>query len=119
MSTSPSQQEMKRIFEKSIKLLDSSQSQLRDVRSILRKAVTQLALLNTGKLEHVNEILAAVVDSLGNDIDVDFLDRKMEELTDILGRQDLVDMFEFAGIEQGQLKRIGHSCLITRKFVTA
>ena len=84
MSVSPSNEEMKRIFEKSIRLLDTSQSQLKDAHGVIQKAVTSLGALNTGKVSRVNEILAAMNDSFSSGVDTHSIETALQELRSVL-----------------------------------
>ncbi len=80
MSIKPDQREMKRIYEKSIRLLDSSQSQLRHMQQVLKKAVIRLSSLSPRCDTRINAILDDVAMLVNHKIDLVTLENKLDEL---------------------------------------
>ncbi len=80
MSIKPDQREMKRIYEKSIRLLDSSQSQLRHMQQVLKKAVIRLSSLSPRCDVRINTIIDDVAILVNHKIDLVALENKLDEL---------------------------------------
>lgn len=80
MSIKPDQREMRRIYEKSIRLLDSSQSQLRHMQQVLKKAVIRLSSLSTPGDARIDAIIERVALSVNHKIDLVALEKQLDEL---------------------------------------
>ena len=80
--------EKKKIFEKSIKLLDNSQSQLKEIRQALRKAVVRLSLAARSGDGQMNTVLDEIQASVNDEINVKILDAQLDDLFVLMNRDD-------------------------------
>ncbi|MGB5397860.1 MAG: hypothetical protein WBN96_11980, partial [Gammaproteobacteria bacterium] len=81
--------EKKKIFEKSIKLLDNSQSQLKEIRQALRKAVVRLSLAARSTDGQMNIVLDEIQASVNDEINIPILDAQLDDLFVLMNRDDL------------------------------
>jgi diguanylate cyclase len=81
--------EKKKIFEKSIKLLDNSQSQLKEIRQALRKAVVRLSLAARSTDGQMNTVLDEIQASVSDEICIPVLDAQLDDLFVLMNRDDV------------------------------
>ena len=79
--------ELKKIFQKSLKLLDSSQNELREVRAILKKTVSRLSAAADSSSDAVNAVLVKIKASVTDTVNIKLLDAGLDELFSVLGSQ--------------------------------
>ena len=79
MKTSPDN-EIKKIYEKSVRLLNDKQARLVDMQQVLKKAVIRLPLALRSDNEQVNHVLAEIKDSVDDHIDIDMLNKNLDNL---------------------------------------
>ncbi|MBL4711489.1 MAG: GGDEF domain-containing protein [Gammaproteobacteria bacterium] len=79
MNTS-SEVEIKKIYEKSIRLLNDKQARLMDMRQVLKKAVIRLSLTARKDDDRVNEILNDIKSCVADDVNIDLLGQHLDNL---------------------------------------
>lgn len=79
MSALNPDEEMKKIYRKSVRLLDSTQAELKQTRQVLRKTVTRLTLAAQSDNKEVNEALDYVKQSVNADLDIEKLEENLDE----------------------------------------
>lgn len=72
--------DLKNIFKKSLKLLDKSEHDLREVRKTLKKTVVRLAVAAKGDNEKLNELLEKIKASVNGGIRIDELESGLDEI---------------------------------------
>ncbi len=75
-----SEVEIKRIYEKSIRLLNDKQARLMGMRQVLKKAVIRLSLVARDDDERINEVLKDIKLSVGENIELDSLNQHLDDL---------------------------------------
>lgn len=80
--------EVVKVHEKSLRLLDESQEQLKHVSEMLRKAVVSLTMVARGDDENLNQVLEEIKSSVNNDVDLHHLGEKLDSLLVEINRTD-------------------------------
>lgn len=83
-----SNDELKKIFQKSLKLLDKSEKDLRQVRKILKKTVSRLVAASLGSNDGINRVLARIKSCVTDTVDLKALDVALDELFVLLNQTD-------------------------------
>lgn len=78
--------EVIRVHEKSLRLLDESQEQLKEIREILRKTVVRLSIAARGEDGQLNGILDNIKSTVRNDIDLEQLGVYLDKLLVAINR---------------------------------
>ncbi len=86
-----SNDELKKIFKKSLKLLDKSENNLRDLRQVLKKTVVRLSVAAQGNDEKMNKLLDKIKQSVNDGIDLRALENGLDQVFVILNQQVTVD----------------------------
>jgi len=73
-------EEVVRVHEKSLRMLDESQEELERFREMLRKAVVRLAIAARGEDGRLNGVLDQIRSAVKNDIDLERLDSDLDSL---------------------------------------
>ncbi len=73
-------EEVVKVHEKSLRLLDESQQQLEHFREMLRKAVVRLTIAARGEDEKLNDVLEQIKSAVKNDIDLERLEGHLDGL---------------------------------------
>lgn len=73
-------EEVVKVHEKSLRLLDESQQQLEHFREMLRKAVVRLTIAARGEDEKLNVVLQQIKSTVKNDIDLERLEGHLDGL---------------------------------------
>jgi len=79
MKASPDN-EMKKIYEKSVRLLNDKDARLTDMQQVLKKAVIRLSLTSRSDNEQVNNVLAQIKASVDDPVDVKSLNKNLDHL---------------------------------------
>jgi diguanylate cyclase len=87
MKTSP-ENEIKRIYEKSVRLLNDKQARLMDMQQVLKKAVIRLSLASRSDNEQVNNVLTEMNISVADNIDLNMLDKHLDKLFLLINHAD-------------------------------
>lgn len=80
--------EVVKVHEKSLRLLDKSQEQLQHVSEVLRKAVVRLTIAARSEDKQLNEILEQIKSSVRNDIDLEQLSLYLDKLVIEINRSE-------------------------------
>ncbi|MBT8439337.1 MAG: hypothetical protein KJO91_06380, partial [Gammaproteobacteria bacterium] len=72
--------EVIRVHEKSLRLLDESQEQLKQIGEMLRKTVVRLSIAARGEDSQLNRILENIKSTVRNDIDLEQLSVYLDNL---------------------------------------
>ena len=75
-----SDNEIKKIYEKSVRLLNDKEACLMDMQQVLKKAVIRLSLTSRSDNEQVNNLLAEIKITVDDHIDVDMLNSHLDHL---------------------------------------
>ena len=73
-------EEVIRVHEKSLRMLDESQEQLKNISEIFRKAVVRLTIAARGDDERLNSVLEQIKSTAKNEIDTDQMDVYLDKL---------------------------------------
>jgi len=87
MKTSPDN-EMKKIYEKSVRLLNDKQARLMDLQQVLKKAVIRLSLASRRDNEQVNNVLTEIKTSVDDHVDIDLLNKHLDKLFMLINHAD-------------------------------
>ncbi len=87
MKTSP-ENEIKRIYEKSVRLLNDKQARLMDMQQVLKKAVIRLSLASRSDNEQVNNVLTEMNVSVADNIDLNMLNKHLDKLFLLINHAD-------------------------------
>ncbi len=87
MKTSPDN-EMKKIYEKSLRLLNDKETRLTDMQQVLKKAVIRLSLASRSDNEQVNNVLAEIKASVDDAVDVNSLNKNLDHLFLLINHAD-------------------------------
>ena len=87
MNTS-SDNEIKKIYEKSVRLLNDKQARLIDMQQVLKKAVIRLSLASRNDNEQVDNVLDEIKVSVDDHIDIDMLNRHLDHLFLLINHAD-------------------------------
>ena len=79
-------EEVIRVHEKSLRLLDQSQEQLGHFKESLRKAIVRLTIAARSDNDQLNDVLEQIKTSVRDDIDLERLDAQLEELVKQVNR---------------------------------
>jgi len=79
--------DLKKIFKKSLKLLDESEHDLSEVRKTLKKTVVRLATAAEGDNEKLNTLLKKIKISVNDGIHIDELEAGLDEIFVILNQE--------------------------------
>ncbi|NNJ97318.1 MAG: hypothetical protein HKP12_09175, partial [Gammaproteobacteria bacterium] len=105
--------EVVKVHEKSLRLLDESQEQLKHVREMLRKAVVSLTMAARGDDERLNQVLDEINSSVNDDVDLHHLGVKLDSLRVEINRTDTSSKraapSDFCSILQQDLGRLKFS----------
>ena len=106
-------EEVIKIHEKSLRLLDESQEQLKNISEIFRKAVVRLTIAARGDDERLNSVLEQIKLTAKNEIDTDqmdvYLDKLLVEINRTENSADSPDVHDFHGCLQQNLGRFEFS----------
>lgn len=72
--------EIKKIYEKSVRLLNDKQARLMDMQQVLKKAVIRLSLASRSDNEQVNNLLAEIKVTVDDHVDIDMLNSHLDHL---------------------------------------
>jgi len=75
-----SNSDLKKIFKKSLKLLDKSEHDLREIKKTLKKTVVRLAVAAKGDNQKLNELLEKIKVSVNDGIRIDELESGLDEI---------------------------------------
>ena len=87
MKTSPDN-EMKKIYEKSVRLLNDKEARLTDMQQVLKKAVIRLSLASRSDNEQVNNVLVQIKASVDDPVDVNSLNKNLDHLFLLINHSD-------------------------------
>jgi len=87
MNTSP-ENEIKKIYEKSVRLLNDKQARLMDMRQILKKAVIRLSTTSYGDNEQVNNVLNEIKLTVDDHVDLQMLNTHLDNLFVLINHAD-------------------------------
>ena len=87
MNTSPDN-EIKKIYEKSVRLLNDKQARLMDLQQLLKKTVIRLSHASRSDNEQVNEILDNMNISIDEHVDLDMLNTQLDNLFVLVNHAD-------------------------------
>jgi len=87
MNTSPDK-EIKKIYEKSVRLLNDKQARLMDLQQLLKKTVIRLSHASRGENEQVNTILDKINVSVDEHVDLTMLNKELDNLFVIINHGD-------------------------------
>ncbi len=87
MKTSPDN-EMKKIYEKSVRLLNDKEARLTDMQQVLKKAVIRLSLASRSDNEQVNNVLTEIKASVDDPVDVNSLNKNLDHLFLLINHAD-------------------------------
>ncbi len=87
MNTS-SDNEIKKIYEKSVRLLNDKEARLIDMQQVLKKAVIRLSLASRSDNEQVNNLLDEIKVSVDDHVDIDMLNRHLDNLFLLINHAD-------------------------------
>lgn len=80
--------EIKKIVEKSVRLLNDKEARLTDIQQVLKKAVIRLSLVSRTDNEQVNNVLAEIKDSVDDNVDIDILNKHLDHLFLLINHAD-------------------------------
>lgn len=83
-----SDNEIKKIFEKSVRLLNDKQARLIDMQQVLKKAVIRLSLATRSDNEQVNDVLTEMNVSVADSIDINMLNKQLDHLFLLINHAD-------------------------------
>ena len=75
-----SDNEIKKIYEKSVRLLNDKEARLMDMQQVLKKAVIRLSLTSRSDNEQVNNLLAEIKITVDDHVDIDMLNSHLDHL---------------------------------------
>ena len=78
--TSKLPEEVVKVHEKSLLLLDKSNQKIKEIQEMLRKAVVRLSIAARGSDEQLDQVLEHIKSSVKNNIDLDQLDALLDSL---------------------------------------
>ena len=107
-----SEVEIKKIYEKSIRLLNDKQARLMDLQQVLKKSVIRLSLTARKDDDRVNNILNDIKSSVDDHVDIDLLNQNLDELfvlTNNSGYQNSSNSEPFYSILKKDIKRYIHT----------
>ncbi len=111
--SSPSEEEVKKIYEKSVKLLSDSQVKLSEMQQVLKKAVVRLAFVAESNDKEVNDVLTGIKESVSNNIKVKQLNAELDNLFVLMNRpehdQDISKQQGFYHHLKSSLDKLEHS----------
>ncbi len=87
MRTSP-ENEIKKIYKKSIRLLNDKQARLIDMQQVLKKAVIRLSLATRSDNKQVNSVLTEMKVSVADTIDIGTLNKQLDQLFLLINHAD-------------------------------
>ncbi len=87
MKASP-ESEIKKIYQKSVRLLNDKQARLMDMQQVLKKAVIRLSLASRSDNNQVNNVLFDIKDSVTDDIDIEILNKHLDALFLLINHAD-------------------------------
>lgn len=106
-------EEVIRVHEKSLRMLDESQEQLKNISEIFRKAVVRLTIAARGDDERLNSVLEQIKSTVKNEIDIDqmdvYLDKLLVEINRTENSADSSEVHGFHGCLQQNLGRFEFS----------
>ena len=79
---------MKKIYEKSVRLLNDKDARLTDMQQVLKKAVIRLSLTSRSDNEQVNNVLAVIKASVDDAVDVNSLNKNLDHLFLLINHAD-------------------------------
>ncbi len=80
--------DVKKIYEKSVRLLNDKQARLMDMRQVLKKAVIRLSLASKSENEQVNAVLDEIKGSVDDHVDLDALSKHLDSLFILINHAD-------------------------------
>ncbi len=87
MKTSP-ENEIKKIYQKSVRLLNDKQARLMDMQQVLKKAVIRLSLASRSDNDQVNNVLSDINSSVADHIDINSLNKHLDDLFLLINHAD-------------------------------
>ncbi len=87
MKTS-AENEIKSIYEKSVRLLNDKQARLMDMQQVLKKTVIRLSLVSRSDNEQVNNVLTEMNVSVAYHIDLNMLNKQLDKLFLLINHAD-------------------------------
>lgn len=87
MNTS-SDSDIKKIYEKSVRLLNDKQARLMDMRQVLKKAVIRLSLASRSNNDQVNNVLNDIKASVDDHVDLEQLSKNLDNLFVLINHSD-------------------------------
>ena len=89
MKTS-SDNEIKKIYEKSVRLLNDKEARLMDMQQVLKKAVIRLSLASRSDNKQVNNVLTEIKASVEDNVDIDILNKNLDHLFLLINQADFL-----------------------------
>ena len=80
--------EIKKIVEKSVRLLNDKEARLMEIQQVLKKAVIRLSLISRTNNEQVNNVLAEIKVSVDDNVDIDILNKNLDQLFLLINHAD-------------------------------
>ena len=84
----PTETDVVKIYEKSVRLLNDKQVRLMKMRQVLKKAVIRLSLASRSDNEQVNNVLHEIKLSVNNHVDLDMLSKHLDDLFVLMNHAD-------------------------------